>query len=156
MAGPSAAALKIASAMAAAVIVAVAPGTARAQDSQQHSWIVPDLLQAAKSEGSLTVYGSMNEQEALPLWQTFQDATGVKVAYVRSSDSQITARVAIEERAQQHSWDIALTTTVSQLPSAFLAPIDPPEAKGLMPEARDPNRRWYGVYANYNAPAYNT
>jgi iron(III) transport system substrate-binding protein len=25
-----------------------------------------------------------------------------------------------------------------------------------MPQARDPNRRWYGVYANYNAPAYNT
>ena len=25
-----------------------------------------------------------------------------------------------------------------------------------MPEARDPNRRWYGGYANYNAPAYNT
>ena len=23
-------------------------------------------------------------------------------------------------------------------------------------QARDPNRRWYGVYANYNTPAYNT
>src|SRR4029077_8132942 len=23
-------------------------------------------------------------------------------------------------------------------------------------QARDPGRRWYGVYANYNAPAYNT
>ena len=25
-----------------------------------------------------------------------------------------------------------------------------------MLQARDPNRRWYGVYANYNTPAYNT
>ena len=25
-----------------------------------------------------------------------------------------------------------------------------------MPQARDPKRRWYGVYANYNTPAYNT
>jgi iron(III) transport system substrate-binding protein len=66
------------------------------------------------------------------------------------------ARVAIENRAGQHSWDVAFTTTVPQLPPAFLAPFDPPQANGLMAEARDPNRRWYGGYANYNAPAYNT
>ena len=89
------------------------PAAARAA---QHSWIVPDLLHAAKAEGALTVYGSMNEQEALPLWKVFEDATGVKVSYVRSSDTQIMARVAIENRARQRSWDIALTTTVPQLP----------------------------------------
>jgi ABC-type Fe3+ transport system substrate-binding protein len=66
------------------------------------------------------------------------------------------AKVAIENRAGQHTWDIAFTTTVPQLPAAYLAQFDPPEAKGLMAEARDPNRRWYGGYANYNAPAYNT
>ena len=79
----------------------------------------------------------MNEQEALPLWKLFEDATGVKVNYVRSSDTQIMAKVAIENRAGQHTWDIAFTTTVPQLPHAYLAPFDPPEAKGLMAEARD-------------------
>jgi iron(III) transport system substrate-binding protein len=49
-----------------------------------------------------------------------------------------------------------MTTPVNRLPDAALAQIDPPEAKGLIPQARDPNRRWYGVYANYNSPAYNT
>ena len=49
-----------------------------------------------------------------------------------------------------------MTTPVNRLPDAVLAQIDPPEAKGLIPQARDPNRRWYGVYANYNSPAYNT
>ena len=122
----------------------------------QHSWVVPDLLSAAKSEGSLTVYGSMNEQEALPLWKTFEDVTGVKVSYVRSSDTQIMARVAIENRARQRTWDVALTTTVSQIAPDNLIQFDPSEASGLMVEARDPGRRWYGVYANYNAPAYNT
>jgi ABC-type Fe3+ transport system substrate-binding protein len=124
--------------------------------AQQHSWLVPDLASAAKVEGALTVYGSMNEQEALPLWQLFEDATGVKVNYVRSSETQIMAKVAIENRASQRTWDLAFTTTVPQLPPAYLAPFDPPEAKGLMAEARDANRRWYGGYANYNAPAYNT
>ena len=140
-----------------ALLLALArTGTPAAAQAPQPSWIVPDLLRAAKAEGALTVYGSMNEQEALPLWQQFEDATGVKVSYVRSSDTQIMARVAIENRVRQRSWDIALTTTVSAFPRAYLAQFDPPEASGLMAEARDPDQRWYGVYANYNAPAYNT
>ena len=85
-------------AIAAALTLVVAHAPAAAQETAQPSWIVPDLLQAAKAEGALTVYGSMNEAEALPLWQQFQDATGVKVSYVRSSDSQIMARVEIENR----------------------------------------------------------
>jgi iron(III) transport system substrate-binding protein len=136
--------------------MATSPAAVPAQAAESHTWLAPDLLRPAKAEGALTVYGSMNEQEALPLWKSFEDASGVKVSYVRSSDTQIMARVAIENRAGQHSWDIAFTTTVPQLPPAFLAPFDPPEAQGLMAEARDPNHRWYGGYANYNAPAYNT
>jgi iron(III) transport system substrate-binding protein len=142
--------------------LALAPSPTKAQDgaqpsaAAQHPWIVPDLLRDAKAEAALTVYGSMNEQEALPLWKLFEDATGVKVSYVRSSDTQIMARVTIENRARQHTWDIAFTTTVPQLPQAYLAPFDPPQAAALMPEARDADRRWYGGYANYNAPAYNT
>ena len=120
------------------------------------SWIVADLLAPARAEGSLTIYSSMNEQEGLPLWKTFEDATGVKVNYVRSSDSIILSRIAIETRARQRSWDLAVTTTVNRLPNEALAQFDPPEARALIPQARDPNRRWYGVYANYNTPAYNT
>jgi iron(III) transport system substrate-binding protein len=45
---------------------------------------------------------------------------------------------------------------VNRLPNDALLQFDPPEARGLIAQARDPNRRWYGVYANYNTPAYNT
>jgi iron(III) transport system substrate-binding protein len=154
MSSGNAPALKL---LAAAIAIAFAAALpARAEDAAQHSWLVPDLANAAKAEGALTVYGSMNEQEALPLWQLFEDASGVKVSYVRSSDTQIMAKVSIENRTGQHIWDVAFTTTVPQLPQAYLAPFDPREAKSLMAEARDPNRRWYGGYANYNAPGYNT
>jgi len=130
---------------------------ARSQDTAPApSWMISDLAAAARAEGSLTVYSSMNEQEGLPLWKMFEDATGVKVNYVRSSDSIILSRIAIENRARQRSWDIAVTTTVNRLPNDALAQFDPPEAQGLIAQARDPNRRWYGVYANYNTPAYNT
>jgi iron(III) transport system substrate-binding protein len=124
--------------------------------SQSPSWLMADLATAARAEGALTVYSSMNEQEGLPLWKMFENATGVKVNYVRSSDSVILSRVAIENRARQRSWDIAVTTTVNRLPGDALMQFDPPQADGLIPQARDPNRRWYGVYANHNTPAYNT
>jgi iron(III) transport system substrate-binding protein len=120
------------------------------------SWLDQTLLPAAKKEGAIVVYGSMNEEEALPYYKTFTDATGIKVTYVRSSDTALMGRIAVEFRAKQRAWDVVMTTPVNRLPDAVLAQVDPPEAKGLIPQARDPNRRWYGVYANYNSPAYNT
>ncbi|HEY4406471.1 MAG TPA: ABC transporter substrate-binding protein [Xanthobacteraceae bacterium] len=129
---------------------------APAAAQSQPSWIIPDLVAPAKAEGELIVYGSMNEEEALPFWQLFQDASGVKVNYVRSSDANILARIAIEYRARQRSWDLVATTPVYRLPDDVLLQFEPPEAKNLIPQARAPNRRWYGVYGNYNAPSYNT
>jgi ABC-type Fe3+ transport system substrate-binding protein len=98
----------------------------------------------------------MNEEEAFPFWKVFEEATGIKVSFVRMSDSNIQARIAIEHRARQRTWDLVATTPVYRLPNDILLQYEPPEAKALIPQARDPNRRWYGVYGNYNAPAYNT
>jgi iron(III) transport system substrate-binding protein len=118
-------------------------GSAMAQEAKAPpSWIVPDLLAAAKAEGSVSVYSSINEAEALPLWKEFEEATGIKVNYIRGNDAALTSKVMIEAR--------------TRVPVAMRAQIDPPEAKSLPSEARDPDRRWFGVYANYNAPAYNT
>jgi iron(III) transport system substrate-binding protein len=137
-----------------ALSFALAP--AFAQDAQKPSWIDPSLLSAAKAEGSLIVYSSTNEEEGLPLWKIFEDATGIKVSYIRASDSVLMGRIAVEFRAGQAGYDVISTTTVNKIPPELVAQFDPLEAKNLIPEARDPNRRWYGVYANYNTPAYNT
>src|SRR3954453_9633177 len=80
-------------------LAAATASPGRAQETQAPSWIIPDVAAPARAEGSLTVYSSMNEQEGLPLWKIFEDATGVKVNYVRSSDSIILSRIAIENRA---------------------------------------------------------
>jgi iron(III) transport system substrate-binding protein len=121
-----------------------------------HPWLDPALLAAAKGEGSLIVYSSTNEQEGLPLFKIFEEATGIKVEYVRNADSPLMARAAIEYRANQKAWDLFHTTTVNKLPPQMLAQFEVPEVKNVAPEARDPGKRWYGVYANYNSPAYNT
>jgi iron(III) transport system substrate-binding protein len=64
--------------------------------------------------------------------------------------------MAIEFRADQKSYDVVQTATINKMPSQMLAAYEPPEANDISPNARDANKRWYGVYANYNSPAYNT
>ena len=131
-------------------------GRARAQAGKP-DWLVDDaLLAAAQKEGNLVVYTTTNEGEALPMWKLFTDATGVKVQVIRSSDSAILGRVMVEARARQKSWDVVQTANVQKFPAQFLEAYEPPEARHLDADARDKDKRWYGVYANYNTPAYNT
>jgi len=135
--------------------LAVASGLpARAEPSR--SWLDPKLLAAAKKEGPLTVYSSTNEQEGLPLFRIFEGATGIKFNYIRGNDASLMSRIAIETRAKQPSFDIVHMSNAHKMPQQLLAQFDPSEAKHIVPEARDPNRRWYGVYTVYTTPAYNT
>jgi iron(III) transport system substrate-binding protein len=136
------------------LLLGLAPACAQAPKA--HPWIDPALLKAAKAEGTLTVYSSTNEREGLPLFKIFEEATGIKVQYVRAADSVLTSRMTMEFRAGQKSYDIVHMTTINKIPPQMLTAYEPPEAKNILPEARDPNKRWYGVYANYNSPAYNT
>ncbi len=147
--------MKLALMIAVCLLAAISAAPAGAQAPRP--WLVPELLAAAKSEGNtLTIYASMNEQEALPYWAVFEEATGIKVHFVRMSDSALRGRIAIEHRAGQRSWDLVATAAVHRLGNEVLAQFDPPQAKALMPQARDPDRRWYGYSGNYNTPAYNT
>jgi iron(III) transport system substrate-binding protein len=138
-----------------ALVLGLASASAQTPRQVERPWLDPALLAAAKAEGTLTVYSSTNEQEGLPLFKIFEEATGIKVQYVRGSDSVLTSRMTIEFRANQKSYDIVHMTTINKLPPQMLTAYEPAEAKNILPEARDPNQRWYGVYANYNSPAYN-
>ncbi len=140
---------------AAAVLLLTLCASANAAEPDR-SWMTPELAAAARAEGGLTVYSSMNEQEGLPLWKLFETATGVPVSYVRASDTQILSRISIEARARQRSWDITVSTAAVKIPAEAVAPVDLPEAAEIMPEARAKDKRWHGVYAHYNAPAYHT
>ena len=86
----------------------------------------------------------------------FEDATGVKINYIRGAEAALLGRISVEARANQPSWDIHNATAVNQVPEALQLAYEPPNAKNLMPEARDPKHHWYGVYAGYNVPQYNT
>src|SRR5687768_14643269 len=154
---PQAAAARALAAL--ALTLGIFPGLAVAQaqsPSQSPSWLDPALLAGAKKEGSVVVYTSTNEREGLPLFKIFEDATGIKVHYIRAGDGMLVSRSLIEARAGQSSFDVIFSHAAHKLPQQMLAQYVPSEAKYLDPAARDPDRRWYGVYANYNTPAYNT
>jgi iron(III) transport system substrate-binding protein len=144
------------SALVLAAALIVSSLTSAFAQSTSHPWLDQTLLPAAKAEGSLIVYSSTNEQEGLPLFKIFEEATGIKVEYIRNADSPLMSRVAIEFRANQKAWDLFHTTTVNKLPPQMLAQFEVPEVKNIAPEGRDAGKRWYAVYANYNSPAYNT
>src|SRR3954452_7231527 len=99
---------------------------ARAADP---AWADPKVFDAAKKEGSLVVYSSVNEEEGLPIWKRFEEQTGIKVEYVRGSDSQLIGRMAIETRGGKAAWDLVLITAAHKVPPQLLAQIDPPEAQ---------------------------
>jgi iron(III) transport system substrate-binding protein len=104
----------------------------------------------------VTVYSSTNEQEALPLWKLYEDATGIKVNYVRGAEPPLLTKIALEARSGQQSWDVHNAGSVNMIPENLALQFEPPNAKDIMPEARDPNKRWYGVYAGYSVPQFNT
>ncbi len=141
-----------------AIVAATAmlAGAAGAQPAASPSWLDAELLAGAKAEGAISVYSSVNEQEALPIWKQFEDATGVKVNYIRGNDSALTSRIQIEARTGQQAWDALITTNVTRMPAQLRATFTPPLLNQIEAKFRDPDKTWIGVYANYNAPTWNT
>ena len=139
-----------------ALLAAFATTGAACAQPLEASWMEPKLLAAAKAEGSVSIYSSVNEQEALPLWKEFEGATGIKVNYIRGNDSAITSRVQIEARTGQQAWDALVTTNVTRMPAAYRGKFEAPLAGEIDERFRDPAKTWIGVYANYNAPTWNT
>lgn len=134
-----------------AVATALAP--ARAAD---RPWLDPALLAAAQKDGTAIVYASVNEEEELPQLQAFESATGLKVDYIRGSDTALMARIAVEARAGKQAWDVVEIQAAESIPAEWRLPVSPPEAVHLMPGAKDPDNRWFGGYTVFHAPGYNT
>ena len=93
------------------LLALVAPGCSPAHGQgggADHPWLDPALLAAAKGEGSLIVYSSTNEQEGLPLFKIFEEATGIKVDYdTFDSDQTLEAKLL----AGGSGYDVVSTAT---------------------------------------------
>ena len=140
-----------------AVALAAAPAHAvRAPAPPSRPWLDPALLPAAKAEGTLIVYSSTNEQEGLPLFRLFTRRPASRWNMSAPPTAVLMSRMAIEFRADQEILGPPAHRHHQQDAAGDAAPTRSRPRRRTSSRARDPSKRWYGVYANYNAPAYNT
>jgi len=127
-------------------------------------WSVADeepvsaLYEAAKKEGQVNVYGSMQEWEVKYLLDLFQKMyPGVKVQYIRASETDLVGRIFAESKAGAHNFDILITTAAHQAKAFNLAmKYRPIEARAVPAEFKDKDGYWTAVYLNTNVIQYNT
>ena len=110
----------------------------------------PALVEAAKAEGELVVYGSCEEDYLAAAVNHFQELYGIKTQYQRLSTGEVPTK--IEEENGNPSADVWFGGTNN--------PYDTAAAKGLLDNSyvpanaahiskdmyKDPNGYWYGIY----------
>ena len=109
----------------------------------------PELVAAAKEEGTLIVYGSCEEEYLAAACEKFESMFGIKVQYQRLSTGEVQAK--IEEEAGNPSADVWFGgTTDPYNVCAAEGLLEAYEAKNaahlLSPAYRDADGCWYGIY----------
>ena len=107
------------------------------------------LLDAAKAEGELVVYGSCEEEYLAAACQNFEKLTGIKTRFQRLSTGEVQAK--IEEEKGNPSADVWFGGTTD--PYNVLADeglLEPYAAKNashlINPQFKDKDGNWYGIY----------
>jgi iron(III) transport system substrate-binding protein len=95
----------------------------------------PELLQAARKEGEVVVFGSLENDVAAAINKAFETKYGIKVKYFRGSSTVIIDRVTTEHRTGKISSDIIYTTSE---PMKFIN-----KEKGLFARYVSPSARSY-------------
>src|SRR5438874_11703565 len=67
------------------------------------------LLDAAKKEGTLTFYTSMQTPESAPLSAAFEKKYGIKVNLWRATSDQVVQRAITEARGNRNTFDLVET-----------------------------------------------
>jgi iron(III) transport system substrate-binding protein len=117
------------------------------------------LVPAAKKEGSVTFYTSMQTQESGPLAKAFEAKYGIKVQLWRATSDQVIQRIVNEARANRQGLDVVETNApeIDQVGREnILAPFHTPHSADLPDWAIPPHHRWYAARANLWVVAFNT
>ena len=106
------------------------------------------LIEAAKAEGELTVYGSCEEEYLSAACQNFEKLYGIKTKFQRLSTSEVYTKVS--EEAGKPSADVWFGGTTDPYNEAvaanLLMPYEAINAKNLISDQyKDPTNCWYGI-----------
>jgi iron(III) transport system substrate-binding protein len=117
------------------------------------------LLAAAKKEGALNFYTSMQTPESGPLTQAFQKKYGIRVNLWRATSDQVLQRAVTEARGRRNALDVAETNSgeIEALAREQVAAESySPYIDDLPPWAVPPHHKWHGDRANLWVVGFNT
>ena len=119
----------------------------------------PQLVERARREGSLTLYGSMAEKDLQFLVDAFKTRYRIDVAVWRSGKNKVLQRATAELRAGRRAVDIvhnpAPEMEALRLEGGLLA-VRSPVQDALIAQAAPAHREWAGLRVYLFALAYNT
>ena len=98
----------------------------------------PDLIQAAKKEGEVVVFGSLENDVAAAINKGFEAKHGIKTNYFRGSSTVIIDRITTEHRTGKMSSDAVYTTAE---PMKFINKEKGLLARYVSPSAKDYDKK---------------
>jgi ABC-type Fe3+ transport system substrate-binding protein len=116
------------------------------------------LIDAAKKEGALTWYSSLIVNQAVrPMAEAFEKKYGIKVAFSRSTTSDIALKVINESKAGRVEGDIfdGSTTILPLRDADVVEPYMAESAKDYPAAMKDPDGYWYVTHQYYLTASYN-
>jgi iron(III) transport system substrate-binding protein len=117
------------------------------------------LVEAAKKEGSVTLYTSIPEKDMAVLSADFEKRYGVKVNVWRASSVKVLQRLVTEKKANRWEFDV-VDISSPELESLYrekvLQEVNSSLHKELMDEAMPPHRGWAPQFLSVFVQAYNT
>ena len=126
-----------------------APAATEAAPEAAEPSYMESLIEAAKAEGTLVVYGSCEEEYLAVACEKFQELYGIEVQYQRLSTGEVQST--IEEEAGNPSGDVWFGGTTDPYnvcaAEGLLEAYEAENASHLLGSAyRDKDGYWYGIY----------
>src|SRR5215470_17133650 len=101
-----------------------------------------ELLDGAKREGKLTIYGSPETEIMQAAQHAFEAKYGIKTEYWRASSTKVMDRVLTEVRTGRPLYDVVLTNATPMRilkQEGVFARYEPPSAARFPPKVQDPD-----------------
>ena len=134
----------------AAAPAAAAPAAeSKAEEAAPAAEGMDALIEAAKADGSLTVYGSCEEEYLAAACKNFEKMYGIKTVYQRLSTSEVYTKS--KEENGKPSGDVWFGGTTDPYNEAvadgLLEAYDAENASHLLKDTyKDPGNNWFGIY----------
>lgn len=115
------------------------------------------LLELAQEEGTLSIYGSTNLEDALPLFDAFADLYDLEPNYYRASSSDVLQRILQEVDANFAGNDVVMSNGPEMAildGEGLLLPLESPTTDNIIDAGVFPT--WAAIYMNSFIAGWNT